>query len=264
MNCQEALDLLYDIIDKEASEIDVREVEKHLNECRDCMRKYRLVESMQSLICEKLKKDESASKIDQLKSKILNSLDQIDSGPPAKENPRPFRLSATILVVAASLIIVLGAMYWGNTLSDHQELYIPLERAHWAVMNGESSLADNSATQQALSFASAEYSYDLDPTVGEFRLVGGTSETVDGVEMVHFLYTNDGSAVSVFVAPVTNFAIPFDDKVEEKIRHDRSFFDHNCRGCRLVFHRDGESVIITATTDRTVELLDFLPGHSSI
>ena len=31
MNCQEALDLLYDIIDKEASEIDTQEVKRHLD-----------------------------------------------------------------------------------------------------------------------------------------------------------------------------------------------------------------------------------------
>jgi len=50
MNCQEALSLLYDVIDKEASEIDAREVEKHLKNCQDCAGVYRLEQSVNELI----------------------------------------------------------------------------------------------------------------------------------------------------------------------------------------------------------------------
>ena len=35
MKCQEALDLLYEIIDKEASEIDTQAVKRHLDYCQD-------------------------------------------------------------------------------------------------------------------------------------------------------------------------------------------------------------------------------------
>ena len=45
---------------------------------------------------------------------------------------------------------------------------------------------------------------------------------------------------------------------------DITFYDHNCRGCRLVFHRVGDLMIITATTERNIDLLKFIPGHRAI
>jgi len=44
MNCQEALSLLYDVIDKEASQIDIKEVQKHLDCCQDCLKRFQVEE----------------------------------------------------------------------------------------------------------------------------------------------------------------------------------------------------------------------------
>ncbi|RKX23560.1 MAG: hypothetical protein DRP45_10300 [Candidatus Zixiibacteriota bacterium] len=79
MNCQEALSLLYDIIDKEASEIDVAQVQEHLNRCRDCAGIYKIEESISRLIQEKLKHKEPTPCFDVLKSNVLQQLDDIDA-----------------------------------------------------------------------------------------------------------------------------------------------------------------------------------------
>jgi anti-sigma factor (TIGR02949 family) len=78
MNCQEALSLLYDIIDREASEIDVREVEEHLRNCKDCSGVYRLERSVNELVQEKLSHQKATPRLDSLKAKVLSELDQID------------------------------------------------------------------------------------------------------------------------------------------------------------------------------------------
>ncbi|MCK4573195.1 MAG: hypothetical protein KAU36_02435, partial [candidate division Zixibacteria bacterium] len=70
--------------------------------------------------------------------------------------------------------------------------------------------------------------------------------------------------VSVFVAPSDLFSIPSDLRNSPVQRGDLIFFDHNCRGCRLVFHQVGSAIIITATRSPQVELLEFVPGSQII
>lgn len=79
MNCQEALSLLYDIIDREASEIDAREVEEHLAQCRDCSGLYKIERSIAKLLQERLVQHEPTAHFAELKTSVLRQLDQIDS-----------------------------------------------------------------------------------------------------------------------------------------------------------------------------------------
>ena len=74
MNCQEALDLLYDIIDKEASDIDTQQVQEHLNHCRDCFEKYKVEGAVHDFIKAKLDSDTPGPRLDTLKSRILTRL----------------------------------------------------------------------------------------------------------------------------------------------------------------------------------------------
>ena len=71
-------------------------------------------------------------------------------------------------------------------------------------------------------------------------------------------------AIPFFVAPAALFPIPEVLKVDGILRDDINFYDHFCRGCRLVYHRQGDVVVVTATVEKQVELLDFIPGHSTI
>ena len=54
MNCDEALSLLYDYVDKEVSEIDAREIREHLDTCGHCLERYQLEESVNELLKAKL------------------------------------------------------------------------------------------------------------------------------------------------------------------------------------------------------------------
>ena len=53
MTCEEALRKLYEVIDKEASEIDQREVKAHLEHCRSCMARYQFEEMFKTFVVEK-------------------------------------------------------------------------------------------------------------------------------------------------------------------------------------------------------------------
>ena len=109
-----------------------------------------------------------------------------------------------------------------------------------------------------------EHHYDLSDKVANFTLLGGHTEEIMGIDMEHFLYVNGKEKVSVFVAPADKFPINNDLQEAKTEKNNLTFFDHNCRGCRLVFHKVGSVIIITATTANEVDLLDFIPGVSVI
>lgn len=265
MNCQEALELLYDIIDKEASEIDVKEVEQHLKKCRHCFEAYRLEESLQALIKEKLTTTSVTPCLTHLQQHIKGKLDAIDSGePPAKKKTRFFDLSTRAIVAAASLVVFIGAAVIVDNLLTHQSELVPLERAHWAVETGESNLSVDADCGSVISFAEQRFDYSPYQSVREFSLTGGKVENIFGVDMHHLVYSNGQAVVSVFIAPSDKFEMPSEVLEGEVVHGGITFFDHNCRGCRVVFHRAGEAVIITATNDRSVDLLEFVPGIAAL
>jgi anti-sigma factor (TIGR02949 family) len=273
MTCQEALNLLYDIIDKEASQIDIHQVKAHLANCRDCAGVYRVETAVNELVRERLNHPEQTPRLEVLKTRVLNQLDDIDrqmqTAPGGNPNSAGFALRSLprpgrILAIAASVIIVLGAVYFGNEFLRHQQVYVPLEKCHCQMADNLHTYRDPSVAFAAASTVQDQMGYELEPRVFDLDLVGAQIDVVAGVEMAHFVYANEEVVVSVFVADASQFQIP-DGLLESGIdRHNLTFYDHNCRGCRLVFHKIGNAVVITASTEREMELLDFVPGRGTI
>lgn len=79
MNCQEAINLLYDVIDREASEVDMATVKEHLGRCKDCAGVYEVEEAISRMIIERARNSEPSEHFDALKVKVLVQLDRIDS-----------------------------------------------------------------------------------------------------------------------------------------------------------------------------------------
>ena len=78
MNCQEALNLLYDIVDNEASEVDVQNVQEHLKDCKDCDGIYRLEQAVNELLHARLENPSTSPQLAFLKTKVIGQLDEID------------------------------------------------------------------------------------------------------------------------------------------------------------------------------------------
>ena len=115
MNCQEALNLLYDIIDKEASEIDATEVQDHLAKCKHCLQVYDLEHSVNALVVERLKSAEATPCVGKLRDKLILKLNELD----AETKPiarKKFRGTTLTLAMAASVIVVAGATFFGRKL----------------------------------------------------------------------------------------------------------------------------------------------------
>lgn len=266
MNCQEALALLYDIIDKEATDIDAAEVRAHLDKCHDCLHKYNLESSVNALINERLKSSKATGCTEVIRKNIISQLDVIDgesAGSVTKARRFPFGGTALVMAIAATVVVVIGGIFVAASLKDHHAVFLPLEEAHWNAKNVAVRLErDQSISAQAVQFAHA-VQYDLDETYDGFRLVRASVDNVMDMQMGHFVLEKGDARVSVFVAP-SSFEIPSELEQHAVTINGIKMFDHNCRGCRLVYHRAGNAVIVTATTEKDIDLLKFAPGRGTI
>jgi anti-sigma factor (TIGR02949 family) len=265
MNCQEALELLYDIIDQEASEIDVKEVKSHLHRCRHCSEIYRVEESVQAFIQEKVNADSSLPRVDALRVKVLEEIDAVDAGGTGVNRGKPpfFRLSTT-LAMAASLVLVIGAAFLASQLYRHQNVSFPLEQSHWKVAELMAEYQSAPTMTASMSLASSQLNFQLEQEEDGYQLAGGRVEHILGCDMAHLVYKNGEQYVSVFVAPAGQFEIP-EDVLDNAVQvGELTVYDHFCRGCRLVYHQVGDAIIVTASTDRQLDLLQFQPGDGTI
>jgi anti-sigma factor (TIGR02949 family) len=265
MNCQEALKLFYDIIDKEASDIDTEEVKKHLAGCSDCFSKFQLESSVHAFISAKVSDSNDApARLDDLRAKICSKLDAVDCEG-GKSGDRPsFRVIGMTLAAAATLVIMVAAAYFVGDLVRHSREYLPLEQAHFSASENPSVYATSNPTSALLASVHDNFAYSLQPIVNGYKMVGGTTEEIMGVQMSHFVYTNNGSTVSVFVIPSDQFEIPDDLKKNPISKDNLTLFDHHCHGCRLVYQETDKAIIVTASEDRSIDLLGFIPGSTAI
>lgn len=273
MNCQEALNRLYDVIDKETSEIDTQQVRQHLARCKDCAGVFRVEESVNELLREKLRHQEATPRLDSLKARVLEQLDEIDEelasmqarqGTSGVSSALPVFKPGKWLAMVAAVIIVTGAGFLLNSLLNDHAAYLAWEEAHWSAAAGLDSYRGKVATTLARVETRQKFDYDITEDVGTYRLVGGLLETIDDVPVVHFVYHNEDNVVSVFV--FRSNAKPIPEDLLETVVHQNgiAFYDHNCVGCRLVYHQIGGAMVVTATSNRNIDLLNFVPDRGPV
>ena len=176
MNCQEALDLIYDILDKEASEIDTKQVHDHLEKCHHCLERYKIEGDVHSFIKAKLHHDKDET-VESLRHKILGKLDAIDREEGAQTGHKPpFWCASYTFAAAALLVVTIGAAYLVAGFYRHQNVYMPLERAHWSARDGMSAYQNEAVTSATLAYATDTVGYRVFPDIAGARLIGGQTE----------------------------------------------------------------------------------------
>jgi len=272
MNCREALALLYDIIDKEASEVDTEKVQEHIKSCGSCSEIYRVEGEINKFLKARMEEKSAESAHDNLKNKITSLLDQEDGRAPfvgsgsTTGTVRPLRLPRTAHYIAAAAALVL--MVWGafvlSELVDHYRTYYDLEQAHFDARANITQFAN--AEQTALALEECQRLFDCLP--GEecagMELVGGKLTELKGAPAGHFVYTKDETVISVYIAPANEIRIPDELRDFQQANGEHTFFDHHCRGCRLVYRQVGDVMIVTATEDHSIDLFEFTPESGAI
>lgn len=78
MNCQEALDQLYALIDKESAHVDETTLRIHLSQCSDCAGIYKVEEAVNEFVQARLRNNLEPVTLSKLKARILEELDSSD------------------------------------------------------------------------------------------------------------------------------------------------------------------------------------------
>ena len=269
IDCQHAFALLQEILDKEASQIDENEVRAHLEKCSHCFETFRIEESIQEFLNEKIKSsttsDSKPEKLESLRLNILNQLDKIDTECNSSQNSA-FGTTLKIFLSTAALVLLAGVWYFSNGLYTHNEYYIPIEQAHWAVAENISPYTKNINKTEYLSNVERNFNYAVETSFAGYSFIGGKKDKLMGADVEHLVLSNNNNDdfISVFITSAENIEIPKDLQPSKIQDSEFNLFDHNCRGCRLVFHKIGSLVIITASTNNLIDLTKFIPGQLTI
>ncbi len=266
MHRDELLRAIYSKIDGEANEQETGALRKECEESPEAAHVAEKAEQFDDALRSAVKRaygNDTASS--NLRDSIFAELDKIDEEEALQQ---PAVAEATVVTpvmkiargfaIAASMFLLIGAGFLGSHLYQYYLESAPLQLAHWEAASNVDNF-DAQLTSMALTNVADNYAMTLSNMVGGFELSGGSIESIGGVDMTHFVFSNNEKVVSVFIAPAGEFSIPDELIGQPVVRGDRTLFDHHCRGCRLVYQRTGDIVIITATTDREMELLDFNP-----
>ncbi|MFH1700853.1 MAG: zf-HC2 domain-containing protein [Candidatus Zixiibacteriota bacterium] len=267
MNCKEILSHLYEIIDKEANEIDSRKVEEHLKLCRHCMAHYEFERTFKAFVVEK---GRNVTDTDSIKQSILNQLDAIDAAGEVG-NKHPFRWQAVSLAAVVALIICVIAAY---TLSDFQNNLTSHENTNEAIladsyddsMSHFISAFSNHLSQntQPVSHASPlDYLYDLtgiklDP-IPEFSQENILSVSVDTIMSVPFgcleMLNQDNNLVTIFIAAIDNYTLPENPR---GIIDGHKYVLHRCEKCTIVGTQKKDLIfmVVSSSTCQPQELVD--------
>ncbi|MCB2231534.1 zf-HC2 domain-containing protein [bacterium] len=273
MNCQEALSLLYDIIDKEASEVDTRQVKEHLEKCGHCSEIYRVEQQVNAFLKAKCTDSNPEERLDTLKTQVIKLLDREDGGgtdPLASGGDRKYGappitgLTFTrYIAAAAALVIVVWGAFLAADLFRHHDEHFGIERIHLAANEQPAEFATVESTGRAFELCARSMHFAPTESVDGFRLLGARDIQIDGVPAVHLLYENGKSGISVFVMRKDQFNIPPSLKAQPTTLGGHTFYDHNCRGCRLIYREVGDLIVITASECREVDLPSFIPGAAA-
>jgi len=259
MTCEEALRLLYDVIDKEASEYDVKRVEEHLHSCKDCMSRYQFEEMFKTFVVDKAS---TRSKSDQLKSSILRNIET------SKKQPRrlsggPFRFGLVVAAAAVALVLSIVASFSVAEFYRHKVKVYPFEKSHMngTVENVEFAVAPMSDVVSARNFLANDMHYNFDGNFSGFRLVDAGIEQVLDHQFVHLRYISGNDQVSLFIGNAENIELP---DFEKAVISGVEYFRHVCRECKVIYWIDNGVISIAVTENKALDLTPFIPIDQSI
>ncbi len=240
MTCQEALRLLYEVVDKEASQIDAEKVQEHLNNCRDCLARYEFEQMFRTFVVEKAS---AGAKSEQLKRQILSRIDE------QGEEPTGFfdRYKRLVFAAAAVLVIFVAAGLSAAQYYRHKAFVYPFEKSHL-----ENVLtADVGDLPEIKNYLADNMHLSLNEAIPEYKLIRAAYEEVLGKRFVRLHFLNGKSKVSVFVSNPPDIELPGFDKANFS---GQEYFSHICGQCQVIYWRKGNSIIIAVSDDKALEL----------
>ena len=262
MNCRQALKHLYEVIDKEASEIDAREVEKHLKMCRHCMAQYEFERSLKAFVQDKGANQEDVTS---LKHSLLEKLDSIDAAGEVGSSKTPFRWHvvaiATAAVVVLCVIAAISLTGLNGTKAD-KPADPPITVAENSLgdipyfisarENHDNGLADAVDDSNPLDYLYRQTGIRINPSA-KFPVESIQSVSIDTIMGIPFgcieMLDHNDKLVTLFVTTADKYNLP--DNPTAMV-DGREMVVHRCQQCTLV-GMEKKDLIFMVVSDPTCE-----------
>ncbi len=254
MTCEEALKLLYDVIDKEASEYDVKRVKEHLNNCKDCMSRYQFEEMFKTFVVDKAS---SQSKSRQLKSSILRTIETSERHP-RRITGGPFRFGMVVAAAAVALVLCIVAAFSVAKFYRHRVDIYPFEKSHMngVVSNINPALSPVTDLVTARNFLANDMHYNFNSDISGLCLIGVEMEEVLGHQFVHLHYFDGTDQISLFIGHAEGVDLP---DFEKRVISGVEYFKHVCRECQVIYWLENGTISIAVTENKNVDLTPLIP-----
>lgn len=230
MNCRDALRLLYDVVDNEASEEEKSKVHEHLKKCRHCSARFELEMKFKNCV---EKKGTFSPDCADLQQRILDQLDSVDESAAGEvgQSPFPFRWIAVGLAAAAAIVLCIVAASALNGFYHVQTDVVPFTKAHIASLTAPHP---DVAPSEAFEFLYEHTGIRLDmpPELNPDDIHSVMIDTIKGVPFGCIqLASPGGEIVSIFVTTQDAYSLP--ESPCELIRGSKMLVS-GCQQCNLV------------------------------
>lgn len=248
MTCEEALKLLYEVIDKEANQIDSEIVKKHLEDCQHCMARYEFEVMFKTFVTEK---GASRNRTDLLKQRIQDRIsDAGESG--SRFQLRSFRSRPVIISAAAALVLCVVAALATAQFFRHKSFVYPFEKEHFnAHPVNFAAVNDDDCIKEINGYLTPHFSLALGEKVAGYELTHYGIDEIRGHKFMHLHYRNGTSKVSLFIGQYSPQNLPDFEKV---IHSGIEYFRHVCLQCQVVYWKQGNAVAIAVSENKELDL----------
>ncbi|MEZ5357572.1 MAG: zf-HC2 domain-containing protein [Candidatus Zixiibacteriota bacterium] len=244
MNCRQALKHLYDVIDKEANEVDVKEVERHLKMCRHCMAQYEFEKAFKAVVQEK---GSNPGDVDKVKDSIMAKLDAIDAAGEVGPTRTPFKWHLVAMASAAVIVLCIiaavslsGPGETPQTASNDTPAATapstddPIPHfimAHMAHSNGNGE-KDTHTDPLKYLYEQTGILLDKSPKFPVENILSVSVDTILGVQFGCLeMLNNHGELVTVFLTTSDKYDLPANPVA---MVDGREMVVHRCEKCTLV------------------------------
>jgi anti-sigma factor (TIGR02949 family) len=226
MNCREALQHLYDYLDKELTDDMVRKIENHLSTCDHCLDKFEFEKLLHEMLA---KKGQVSVDAEPLKAKVMERIKQLES---EGDSAGFFNRYRPYIAAATAVVLVIVGLFTYLKDSD-SKLFAAFVKCHSDTDHGDTAQMTPAEIESCLKHFK-QLPDDLLLSASDRNLATAVEADYEGEQALHLTYhPYRGADVSIFVIADTSFTP----------RHDMQVVNH------------GQKRYMWATMDDTTVLL---------
>lgn len=256
MDKEKAKELLFAVVDGEASSIEKKAFEEYLQIDPQLKAIYELEMRFRGFVGD-VSTDRKLpdSRIAQIRAQF----DEIDAESREQESValqqrpaqivsvrprRKFSKRYSFAMVASVALMVTGTIAL-ISFGKHEHAFGAFENAHFIARDTRGNLGDQLSLTDAENFVEQKFGVDVIDTLSELSPCGGEVIKLDNNEFAHFKFCDQfDRPVSLFVGSAADFKMP---DMPKTIMAGVEYFKHVCHGCELMYWKSGNAIIVAAT-----------------